>query len=499
MNSAKQARDLINALPRENLVKALSIVASGCELAARASGTAPVERFSVVSILDSGVEPYLRRIAPPDMDEAQLNLNANANANANDKASRAYFDCVRTLGGAYLICLRELRLDTARAGLAAVRTLRMLGQQAKWRLTRYQVVEERIWQELGDAYHLSESFGFAGRRVPHDSDAGQDTTARDEFLRALLLQVSATDSLSPAKTQIAEQLVALAAPNAILEATNTQDCPFYFNLARNQPPARVREGFASGPMMRYFSAGASEQMLRDIAKAVWSGEKETASFGLGQFQADSVIAVTQHLERYWGQASPQRRHARYPLQSEIHVTRGITAAVQRVRESTGGDTQGARATAGDERWSVIDTSDKGYGLNANLSEGALELGELLALRLEDSALYSVGVIRRLLFGRDEQFNAGVEVVGDIVIPVELWKWVDQVPAGETNQTTLALMIYDRSHEDVDVFVITAPGSFVAQTRYGMRVQGQHYVLESVSLAESGPDYDVIRFSILSAP
>ncbi len=79
------------------------------------------------------------------------------------------------------------------------RALRACSAQATWAFLRRVHVAKRLWREMGNLYQLAESMGL--------TESGSDCTIEREFSSALILAVSAPDSLTTHQIQIAADLI----------------------------------------------------------------------------------------------------------------------------------------------------------------------------------------------------------------------------------------------------------------------------------------------------
>ena len=66
-----------------------------------------------------------------------------------------------------------------------------------------------------------------------------ESTVQREFLKGVMLNISSTDSLLPAKLEIAERVVAQFSESFVMNRQPGKGCHYYFDLQESKLPARV--------------------------------------------------------------------------------------------------------------------------------------------------------------------------------------------------------------------------------------------------------------------
>jgi hypothetical protein len=183
--------------------------------------------------------------------------------------------------------------------LVGARALRALAAQVKWTLQRYSLIEDHIWKDIARVYLFAESQGFATQRTAIYPGPHGESSVQEEFLKALMLAVSAPDGLPPAGVHLAERAVAHFGKAFVLKPRAALHCNFFFDLSMQKPPARVHKGMSFSPMVRYFGAGEAEQALHDLVREIRekNGVPSNVHFG-GNFDRDMFLSVLTHLEQY---------------------------------------------------------------------------------------------------------------------------------------------------------------------------------------------------------
>jgi hypothetical protein len=196
----------------------------------------------------------------------------------------------------------------------AGRILRTLTLQLKWILLRYGLIESRIWHDLGRTYAFAESQGFAAERSVIYPGLHGESSAREEFLKALMFSTSAPDNLPPAQIHIAERTIAHFAHRFVLQPTVVPGCHFYFDLSMHKPPVRISKSISMGPMVRFFGAGDAGQGLQELISAVDAkdGVPDDVNLG-GNFDKATTLPVLTHLKQFWADTPPLRGTTAFPI------------------------------------------------------------------------------------------------------------------------------------------------------------------------------------------
>jgi hypothetical protein len=497
MANMKKAREMVDALPRGDSVRALEEAASWLSSINRETGFKLDYRLELLDMIDRGLKPHWHAIAPEYLDAPRLQkLYEN-------RLWHAFFGYWRALADAYLYCLRQFQAGTA-AGMdkelprIVGRVLRSVAVQIKWRLLRYEIVEDRLWEDLGKTYLFAESRGFARTQAAIYPGAHGESSAQEEMLKALLLVMSSPDALTPAKIQIAERIVAQLARMGTMDTVQTAGNGFYFDLAMHVAPARVTRGLRTSSTVRYFGPGAGRKALGDMAQAInQKGSVPGDLFLGGDFDKQAVMSVLAHIARYWSEAPPERRTARLNLVTRLTIVPGFNEAVAWIDSESDRDSLEFLTPVQSESWVVANASDGGYGATVPTAKGDwLKVGAVVGLRAEGQATSRVGVLRRTHRDKDGQRRVGIEVLSKIAVPVRFSLAQGDKPAVPAGNSANALLLDNKPDANGRIRLLLRASSYLAGKAAQLLVRGKSYLLAPVAAVEEGDEFDLVTFKIV---
>ena len=290
---------------------------------------------------------------------------------------------------------RSQRVGCAEGAEADVvaRALRALTLQLKWQLLRYGPVDQRVWEQMGKLHAYAEERGFAIAPVVVYPGEFGDSTLQREFLKGVMLNISSTDSLLPAKLEIAARIVAQFSEFFVINRQPAKGCHYYFDLNEGKVPARVMSRLQMTPGLRFFGPGSAAQELEKLLATVQADGVVPSNINLGgTFDPEVVLETLRHLARYWAANPPARSDERRVCVSRMSVVHDFDEIVSTVS----GETQDLSFDSTVEVWTVENESESGYGaLMPQARSDWLRVGTLLGVKLDDGASWGVGIVRRL--------------------------------------------------------------------------------------------------------
>lgn len=497
MANLKKAREMVSALPQGDSVRALEDAASWLGSITREPGFKLDYRFELLDLIDGGTKSQWHAVAPEYLDAPRLQkLYEN-------RLWNAFFSYWRGLGDAYQRCLKQYQAGNSASGMErelpriAGRVLRSLTVQIKWRLLRYEMVEDRIWSDLGATYLFAENRGFARKQVAIYPGKHGESSAQEELLKALLLTVASPDALTPVRLQIAERVVAYVARDGVLETGRTPGTGFYFDFGMNMPPARVYAGMRMSGTMRYFGPGRGRATLHALAQEINKKGAVPEDLNLGgNFSTQAVMGVLSHIGGYWSETPPVRKAARLKLMTRLTIVPGFREALGWIGSNIDSASLEFVTPVASESWVVFNASDGGYGATVPSSKGDwLRNGALVGLCAEGQKSSRVGVVRRTSRDKDGQRRVGIEVLSKIAVPVrvELASEKPAVPAGDMNN---ALLLSAKPDADGRISVLLHSGGYAAGKPAYLYVSSKRYLLTPVGMTEEGDDFDRAMFGIV---
>jgi len=555
---AKKVKKLISELPTDDFFRAFEDIDSWLESLGKTESPLTFERrYEIVDLIDQAARPYSRKLGQDYLRAPRLQkLQENRLWTAN-------FEFWKHLTNVYLSCFEQYQAGVKSTPqivevlpIILARGTRALATQLKWALLRYGPIEDRIWGDLGRLYSFAESRGFAEKLVTIYPGAHGDSSVEQEFVRALMLAASSPDSLVPVQLDVAERLVAHLSGLFTLGDEVGEARTHYFDLSMRKPPARLAKGTEKNETVRFLGAGAGKQELKRLMAQTETGSiPKDVNLG-ATYETASVLEVMRHLQQYWSEKPPARRHERSRAVSRLSVVHGFSNVVQGIFD----DAQTDDKDESTESWIAENVSEGGYGtIIPRIRSDWVEVGSLLAVRNERDNQWGVGVIRRL--NRDElrQRHVGIQYLAKTAIPIKLRPLdapgpaikkaptksqdsggpdkhtvvvIDYATGGELEQTLklrrgdnrvstsdvwqesaatvdakkkakavevsyLSSLLLSRTPDsNGEISLLMKARSFFPEQRFEMLVQDKGYLLTSAKLLESGNEYDLAKFRVV---
>ena len=372
--------------------------------------------------------------------------------------------------------------------MVIARAIRANSSRMNWQRMGYRPVDSDIWQTLSQLLSYAEDKGLLSAQVLVYEDK---STFQREFVKPLMLAMSAVDSLPPVEVDIAGSVIAYFAERFELQSYPTKSCYFLINVDRWTPAERYRLGEMVRLGSRFFGPGDAISELEKLSARLAEGAGSTHQIRLHEFaDTETVVRVLAHLERHWSNTRPERREARHRALSEIAIVLGFSEIVKRIQ---GNDLSVKDEDEEIEIWTVENESDGGYGAVLPVERGEkLRVGELIAMRPSGSRVWGVGVIRRLAAHGAARHYVGIEMLARGIQAVQL----TNAKSGEPMHTGLLLPSHvgDSAGKGEINLLLPADG-FSPEFNVEMRAYGNRYLLEPQIALESGDDFAVARFGI----
>ena len=372
--------------------------------------------------------------------------------------------------------------------MVVARAMRGTSMRLKWQLMRYLPVEKDIWQSLSQLWAFVEDKGLGQARVVVYED--KSTLAR-EFLKPLMLAVSAADSLPALEVDIAYRVIDHLSDRFELQRHPGKASNFFVDIDRWMAPERYTPVSVVRSGARFFGAGRVMTQIDELVSRLASGEIVPSEMNLeGIDDMGAVIHVLEHLGRHWWARRPERRTERRRSLSQIGIVHGFDAIMTRLASEE--IAEQLRAPA--ETWSVENESDDGFGAVLPAGRGDwLHVGKVLAVKPTDTRIWAVCIVRRLAAQEGGQRNIGIELLARGARLVTLHRRTD------IQQTWKALLLPSHSGGDAslnEVRLLLPAGSFLPDSSLEMEVYSTSYILEPRLLLEHGSEFEMARYRIV---
>jgi hypothetical protein len=524
MHNIEEAERLLTGLSDDPL-KALEEVAAWLTTLTQAAGFRLATRFAVMRLVDETGQPIER-----DVNRLYLTPGALTEFERLQlwKIALQFWE---RLEHAYRLCLHEiqhnpklLRAHNEDLPQLTVRIARALANQIRLAHMRYMPVREPLRQSLYDLYGAAEQAGYDNQRVTAYPDDAMPTTARQELLRAMLLETARPDSMPQRHTDITARATARYASACLFEQKPKAGCNWAFDLALPRPPELAIVATSPQATARYFGAGAVIVKIEEVIKRLTSQPQDMEQRFGEEYTSQEKLDVMRRLTRYWGNQPPQPREKRSKITATIDVARGLAQAFRQIprapyrgwaelmigldvklKERLGIIVDPAAVNA-PEKWKQFDGSLRGLAAAIpRAGESHVRIGALCSLQMGNNTWW-IGVVRRLFRNDDEQLNAGIELLAKAAATVLLRRvghggmsmqdWSKASDASGNDYLNALLLNTGIAGRQVHELLL-ARGEFIAGIVYEAMLgeHKQHFRLEE--LLEEGEDFARVKFAVVA--
>jgi hypothetical protein len=495
MADDKSAREFLAELPAGDSFKLLEELSFWLDRTRASEELKPQRIFEIVDQLDAAGKTDQRKLA-----QEYLSTGNRRPRFQEQRIWSAQVEFWRQLGAAYEFCLEKPGVSGAGALKALAPTLtcraiRALTLELKWLLIRYGPIDPTLWGRLGAMYARAESGGYAVKPCIVYPGVWGESTVQREYLKPLMLVMSATDCLLPRQLEIAERIVAQFSEHFVLQDRLAKGCRYHVDLHVARAPARLVAQVRAAPAVRYFGAGTAPDVAQKMISTIAETGAYPSALNLGGNYAPSLVAeVLHHLARYWGPIPPARADERRGSVARIHVVHGFDDIMAIIS----GESADLSFDDNIETWTVENESEGGYGAVIAQSKGDwLRVGTLLGIKREDGAAWGVGIVRRLTSGSEQQPYVGIQTLARGGTRVKLY------PAGASSATVStgedAVLLPSSKTASTgtgELNLLMRIGSFSPRQSLQMRAYEREYLLVPKELLEGGHDFDMATFRVM---
>ena len=376
-----------------------------------AEGLKPQRIYEIIDLLDQAGKPHQRKLS-----QEYLAGGVRLQKFQERRIWTAVVEYWRQLGAAYEFCLAQTLPGVSGSGALkplapsiASRALRALGLELKLALMRYGPVDPTLWSRLNALYSQAEVGGYALKGCTVYAGPQGDSTVQREYLKALMLTISATDSLLPRKLEVAERIVAQFSDAFMLQREPAKGCHYYRRPAGGQAArAHGGEGDAGCPRCATSARASGADRMDDLIRVV--GERGAVPSDLnlgGNYEPSFVLEVARHLARYWATVPPARQQERRRSVARIHVVHNFDDVLAIIS----GESRDLDFQQNIETWTVENESESGFGaVIPDAASDWLRVGALLGIKLEDGNAWGVGIVRRLTNDPSQHRYVGIQTL-----------------------------------------------------------------------------------------
>jgi len=478
MAGMKEARGLLEELPGNDAFKCVDELAHWLQSVVAEQDFKPEYRAQLIQLLDETAQPHVRKLARDYM--AASPRLAKSQENRLWSAIYAYW---RQAALAYVSCVDSKGVEALKGSmpLVLVRALRALAAQLKWTYVRYGPIDPSVWGIIAKIYALAETRKLAQSAVAVYPGIPGESTAEQEFLKAVMLAASSPDSLLPVEIELCERLVAHFSAAFALRLEPQSDVAYWIDLGASQAPQRLARPPQRAPTLRFFAAGNARANLESLIKTVKiTGVPAEVNLG-GTYPAETVLDVLNHLALYWSPKAPERKHQRHQVKSRLNVTHGFDGVVAALGASP------RQETSATETWIVENVSAGGFGASIPEVKGDwVKIGCLLGLQPEGGDNWVLGVIRRLQREIPLKGAVGIQTLSKSARLIRL-----SVDGGASTET--AILVGNGGTKTGEAQVLLRAGVFVPGQNAEYRNGELACLLLPQGVVEQGEEFEVVKY------
>lgn len=458
------------------------------------------QRFVSVDLVDTSTRAHQQQIID---DYLALSHARREQEKVLWEAAHGYWEALST---AYADCIAATERDVEgatglqnRIPVLAARGIRAAGMQIKWLAFRYSLVEPRVWANLARCVRFAEAHGVADSAVPLYRSQAERVSANQAFLRVLVLAASDNEGLSPLEQDMADRWIKYFIERFKLDRRAGDDVYWYFDLDHALPPRRiVGEPGAAAHRLFFGAADALAEIRRVQQKARQAGVHAQSVVPRAVLpkgsDAKQVIKVLDHLALHWDKPMPARAFERKLTTTCLEIRHDFRAAREVLVQSERARETALRSSGRIETW-IVDNAGRG-GYSAIVPKGQrpwLQLGVLIAIRVEYQKFWSLALIRRVETDEHHQRKVGIRVIARKPVAALL-----RSRAGSRMREEPGILLNTTPSSNAGVHVLMRPSAFTLEDEIDAWFGAGHtqsFTLKPTQVMEATYDYEWVRYEV----
>lgn len=494
LGDAKELKRILAELPLDNAFKAVDEIYGWFESLRHAEDFRADHLFEVVRQLDeTGLHPVRRLMRDylhsPRLSKSEERRLWSMSFNYWGELASLYARCVE-------VCARNSKDKAAEAMkphllLASARLMAARANQQKWMAFRYGVIGEDLWRAIGRPYLDAVDGGYAQKSVQLYPAQPGLTSVSQQYLQALVLSSSSTDSLMPLEIELADRLIAHLLSGFVFSEACQHDSVYWVDAANGMSPVRLAKQPAQLlPSMRFFAPGNAHPMLGELMRVVERGEvPKDVNLG-GEYPARVVLPVLRHLALYWAPEPPQRSHPRHSVKTRMAVLQGFDDCFTLFSGNVA--RLGKERTA--ESWVVENVSLGGFRARVDTVGEWLKIGALLGLQPEGGENWVLGVVRRYSKDSETQASVGIQALSRQAQSVELRPRT----AGFSATGAIPGICLHEGASPGELRIVLPLASFDVRESLEFIHDGRRCLLTPIEMESSGNNFEIARYRLTEA-
>ncbi len=485
-----EAHRLLERLGDKGPFAALEEMAAYLDEVKTAESLKPARALEIVELLDRAARPIVRKLT--------LEYLSSHRRLTRFQQHRVWFTCHSLLGQlaeGYQTCLARYQAGSPGASALrsalprmAGRALRAYGGKIKWTLLHYGDIDPDVWLQMVRLYAMGEALGYNDGIVTMYRGERIESSPLREFLRPLMLFMSAPQSLPPLQIEIVDRLTAVWADAFVLSREARSGLHYAIEFNKSEPPVRVAYRSQHAPHTLFFGPGDAIARASRCAVQLQRSGVVPAELNLGfAVSAQALLGTLEHVQRYWWPMQPKRAQPRVSATEQMRVVHDY----DEVSANAGALFLDSPFVSNDESWALADESDGGCGLVVPKGRGEwLRVGSLVAIRTENGTVWRAGIVRRIVGRRHGERYVGVQYVGQGGCAVTLFPLPGEGRRTLTPEGELCVLLAGAARNPDEAALLLRPGVFNLKTGIDMRAYDRRWLLEPVRVLEAGEDYEI---------
>lgn len=483
----KDAKRVIAELPSDSST-ALAELTHWLESVSAEPTFKPDHRATLVQMLDEAAQIHARKLSREYL--ASPRLTKAQEVRLWEILYAFWKEDALALGAPIEVAAAGVKGAEALKGLLpalAVRSLRAVAQQMKWRYVRYGPLQDEVWATVNRVYSAVEARKIAQARVKPYAGVPSESSPENEFVRIVMFAACSPNSLPPLEIELAERLIAQLAPLFAFSAQPLPDMAYWLDLGGAQGPVRVQSApEQSSAGLRFFGAGRALEEIERLTQTINASHEVPPEINLGgSYAPEAVLHVLEHLHAYWSPQAAERRHARHQVKTRVAVWGGF----ERVLDALSPEESLTFDSTAPETWLIEDVSGGGFAAFVPEVKGDwLRIGCLLALQPEGGDNWLLGSVRRLSRPTPQEAEVAIKTLARTAISASLRIEMDTSLARDAEMGILL----NPNPTDQELEVIVRDGVHLPGQKFVLELDGERTVLLPLARTERGPDYEIVR-------
>ncbi len=387
-----------------------------------------------------------------------------------------------------------------------------LAASVKWCFYRHEPVKPTLWPDLHALYRFAEQAGTAALPISLLSrETGQQTSILALYLRALLLEVLNTGSLTMPQIEIADGWLAEWCPEYSLDQAYAPRSHAMVVDLDAMAGLQLVTGSTPKPGYRYMRLDGFKSQIEAVKSQLRSGQPYLGRATTRHFAVEEHVALLGAVERLYTtilQASASRIEERTPVTGRTaEVVTGFSAARASLAPRDAGSVLefsfdgDASPPAGDfPRWRLHDMSSKGLGLNVDRATGEQTIvGEFIAIRVDGFPHFLAGVaVRKVTQRALGETLIGVEILSYRPLPVVLHRYHHPRDANPDPDVAPVEAIYlpGRDPEGKGDILALPAGDFGLKNVFKLSTLETNFRVRINRVLRKGRDWIGLRFEVI---